>query len=87
MYYPGQQESKPYQEIIVKLDALETSVVIDSMKYGNQTLALKPNQNSYYGLAQGISFSNKATLYYSRNNKAFQVEIDSISRLDPLYLP
>ncbi|XOV66299.1 MAG: hypothetical protein ACFHU9_11735 [Fluviicola sp.] len=87
VYYPGQQEVKPYQEIVVKTEALEEAIQIDSLKYGEQTIDLKQNQSLYFGQAQGTSFSSKAILYYSRNNKVFSVEIDTVKMLDPLYLP
>ncbi|MCR9171613.1 MAG: hypothetical protein NXI10_03915 [bacterium] len=87
VYYPGRQEVEPYQEIILKTGELEESVTLDSLVYGNQTVLLRPNQQSFYGQAEGTSFSSKGVLYYSKKNKVFTQEIDSILKLDPLYLP
>lgn len=86
-YYPGQQEVAPYQEIIVQFDNLDESVQIDSLVYGGQSVILKSSNGNYFGQAEGTSFSNKATLHYSWKNKSGSLDIDSISQLDPLYLP
>lgn len=86
-YYPGRQEETPFQEIIVEVDELEEAVQLDSLQYGNQTLILRGNNTTYRAKAEGTTFSNNATLYYSKKNKQLSVKIDSISKLDPLYLP
>lgn len=86
-YYPGRQEEKPYQEIVVEVSPTEESVQIDSLQYGNQTLLMRGKKTTYTAKAEGTKFYTNATLYYSKKNKQYSVEIDSISKLDPLYLP
>jgi len=87
VYYPGRQEEKPFQEIVVTLDTIYEDLSLDSLKYGNQTLVLKGNQPALRGKAEGTSFTNNATLYYSKKNKQGSMRIDSIKQLKPLYLP
>ena len=71
----------------MKTNKLDESVQLDSLTYGNQTVLLRPNQQMYYGQAEGTTFSQKATLYYSSKKKSYSLEIDSIAKLDPLHLP
>ncbi|PWL31379.1 MAG: hypothetical protein DCO96_04060 [Fluviicola sp. XM-24bin1] len=86
-YYPGRQEEKPFQEIIIEINELEESVQLDSLQYGNQTLILRGKETTYRAKAEGTSFSNNATLHFSKKNKQHSVQIDSISKLEALYLP
>lgn len=87
VYYPGRQEEKPFQEVIVTLDTLYSDVSIDSLIYGDQTLNIKGNSFVLRGKADGTTFISNATLYYSKNNKQGTISIDSIAQLKPLYLP
>lgn len=87
VFYPGQQEEKPFQEIVLVLDTVDTELSLDSLSYGDQTLLLRGNKNTRRCKAEGTSFTNNATLYYSKKNKQGSIVIDSISQLKPLYLP
>jgi len=86
-FYPGTQEEKPFQEVVIEVDTLEEGVQLDSLLYGNQTLILRGNKTTYRAKAEGTTFSNNATLYFSKNNKQHSVPIDTISTMKPLYLP
>ncbi|GAB5417110.1 MAG: hypothetical protein Crog4KO_19760 [Crocinitomicaceae bacterium] len=87
VYYPGRQEEKPFQEVVITLDTLYADITMDSLMYGGQTLDIKKNRFTLRSKANGTTFSNNATLYYTRKNKQGTIRIDSIMQLKPLYLP
>ncbi|MDB2656984.1 hypothetical protein N9Y60_02890 [Crocinitomicaceae bacterium] len=86
-FYPGRQEEKPFQEIVIEIDTLEEAIQLDSLRYGKQTLILRGKKTTYRAKAAGTTFSDNATLYFSKKNKQHSVPIDTISKLTPLYLP
>ncbi len=59
VYYPGRQEEKPFQEIVITLDSLSADITMDSLMYGDQILDLKKNHFTLRSKAEGTTFSKK----------------------------
>ena len=86
-HYPGTQEEKPFQEIIVELDTISDAIQIDSLHYGNQVLMVRTEQTRLIGKAEGTAPSSTATLYFTQKKKRDSIEITDIKKLEALYLP
>jgi len=86
VHYPGTQEQKPFQQLVLELDNPE-EYSIDSLRYGNQTIAAKGSGSVYRFKATGETPEESALLYYRKKNKELSISIDSISLLKPMYLP
>lgn len=86
VYYPGSEDQKPFQEVIVKLDTI-ADYHFDSLQFGKQTLPAKGAGPVLRFRADDIKPVQNAILYYHNNKKQRSIRIDSISRLKAMYLP